>query len=90
MAEEIAWLRDIHDTLAQGFTGSHHAIGGGKRRNDARRTLPKQRIGIERASDLARSSLGEARRLPFARLRLSSLRPAGKLFLGFGRFAQTL
>jgi signal transduction histidine kinase len=53
--------RDIHDTLAQGFTGvimQLEAAKGAAARGDCGDTATH----IERAGDLARSSLGEARR----------------------------
>jgi PAS domain S-box-containing protein len=57
-AERNRMARDIHDTLAQGFTGiiaQLQAAKGATRLADAA-------AHIERAEDLARSSLGEARR----------------------------
>jgi signal transduction histidine kinase len=60
-AERNRLARDIHDTLAQGFTGvivqleaAMDAIGHRRRRESDRH--------IERAADLARHSLAEARR----------------------------
>jgi signal transduction histidine kinase len=53
--------REVHDTLAQGFTGviiQLEAAKGAMVRSD----LADLKDRIERASDLARSSLGEARR----------------------------
>src|SRR5277367_6498579 len=78
MAERNRMARDIHDTLAQGFTGvimQLEAAKGATTQGD----LAEAANRIERASDLARSSLGEARRSVRA-LRPRSLR-AGKLFL---------
>ena len=78
MAERNRMARDIHDTLAQGFTGvimQLEAAKGATVQGD----LAEAANRIERASDLARSSLGEARRSVRA-LRPRSLR-AGKLFL---------
>ena len=78
IAERNRMARDIHDTLAQGFTGVimqlEAAKGATKQGN-----LAEAANRIERASDLARSSLGEARRSVRA-LRPRSLR-SGKLFL---------
>jgi signal transduction histidine kinase len=78
MAERNRMARDIHDTLAQGFTGvimQLEAARGATTQGD----LAEAANRIERASDLARSSLGEARRSVRA-LRPRSLR-SGKLFL---------
>ena len=61
IAERNRMARDIHDTLAQGFTGvilQLEAAKGAAANND----LPVLIKRIEQASDLARSSLGEARR----------------------------
>jgi signal transduction histidine kinase len=61
MAERNRMARDIHDTLAQGFTGvivQLEAAKGGISRGDRANVL--KRIGL--AGDLARSSLAEARR----------------------------
>ena len=69
--------RDIHDTLAQGFTGiimQLEAARGATKRGD----LVEATNRVERASKLARASLGEARRTVWA-LRPPSLRN-GKLF----------
>jgi len=74
IAERVRMARDIHDTLAQGFTGvivqleaakgaiAHHDLADAGRR-------------MERASELARSSLREARRSVLA-LRPRSLQGA--------------
>jgi PAS domain S-box-containing protein len=70
-AERNRMARDIHDTLAQGFTGviaQLQAAKGSVRLADAS-------THIQRAEDLARSSLAEARRSVRA-LRPSSLREA--------------
>ena len=78
MAERNRMARDIHDTLAQGFTGvimQLEAATGAAERND----LAEVAGHIERAGELARSSLAEARRSVRA-LRLPSLQ-AGKLSL---------
>jgi PAS domain S-box-containing protein len=61
IAERNRMARDIHDTLAQGFTGvimQLEAAKGAAARGDCGGTATH----IERAGDLARSSLGEARR----------------------------
>lgn len=61
MEERNRLARDIHDTLAQGFTGVimqlQAARGAGERGNIGAATQH-----IQRAEDLARQSLGEARR----------------------------
>jgi PAS domain S-box-containing protein len=61
MAERNRMARDMHDTLAQGFTGvimQLEAAKGAAAKEDSSGVTEH----IERASDLARSSLGEARR----------------------------
>jgi signal transduction histidine kinase len=78
IAERNRMARDIHDTLAQGFTGVIMQLEAAKGAT-VQGNLPEAANRIERASDLARSSLGEARRSVRA-LRPRSLR-AGKLFL---------
>ena len=74
VAERNRMARDIHDTLAQGFTGIimqlEAAKGSAERRDLAGNHRNKR---IERAGELARSSLGEARRSVLA-LRPRSLR----------------
>lgn len=60
-AERNRMARDMHDTLAQGFTGvimQLEAAKGAVAKRDAEGVA----VHIERASDLARTSLGEARR----------------------------
>jgi PAS domain S-box-containing protein len=72
VAERNRMARDIHDTLAQGFTGvimQLEAAKGAAARGDHTDTAAR----IEQAGDLARSSLGEARRSVRA-LRPRSLR----------------
>jgi PAS domain S-box-containing protein len=72
IAERNRMARDIHDTLAQGFTGvimQLEAAKGAAVRGDCGDTA----MHIGRAGDLARSSLGEARRSVRA-LRPRSLR----------------
>jgi PAS domain S-box-containing protein len=74
IAERNRMARDIHDTLAQGFTGvimQLEAAKGAAARGDCGDTSTH----IERAGDLARSSLGEARRSVRA-LRPRSLKDA--------------
>src|SRR5437867_9696754 len=78
MAERNRMARDIHDTLAQGFTGvimQLEAAKGATTHGDVAEAANR----IERASELARSSLGEARRSVRA-LRPRSLH-GGKLFV---------
>ncbi len=78
MAERNRMARDIHDTLAQGFTGvimQLEAAKGATKQGD----LVEAETRIERAGELARSSLGEARRSVRA-LRPHSLRN-GRLFM---------
>jgi signal transduction histidine kinase len=70
-AERIRIARDIHDTLAQGFTGVIAQLQAAKGSKD----LADIAAHIELAEDLARSSLGEARRSVMA-LRPRSLRDA--------------
>ena len=82
-AERNRLARDIHDTLAQGFTGvivqleaAKDAIGHRRRRESDHH--------IERAADLARSSLAEARRSVHA------LRPLALEFGGVGSALERL
>ncbi len=59
MDERTRFAREIHDTLAQGFTGIMMQL------NAAEQRLPEQsevRTYIEKARALARASLDEARR----------------------------
>jgi signal transduction histidine kinase len=58
MAERNRMARDIHDTLAQGFTGVIMQLQAAKGATG----LTDASTHIERAENLARSSLGEARR----------------------------
>ncbi len=61
IAERNRMARDIHDTLAQGFTGvimQLEAVKGAIAQND----LAEATERVERAGDLARVGLGEARR----------------------------
>ncbi|HEV3029084.1 MAG TPA: PAS domain-containing protein, partial [Planctomycetota bacterium] len=60
-AERNRMARDIHDTLAQGFTGVIIQLQAAKRAIQ-RRSLVKATERVERAEDLARVGLGEARR----------------------------
>ena len=74
LAERNRLARDIHDTLAQGFTGvivQLEAAKGAIEQHD----IGNVSVRIERASELARSSLQEARRSILA-LRPRSLRSA--------------
>jgi len=71
IAERNRMARDIHDTLAQGFTGvimQLEAVRGAIAQND----LAEATVRVERAGDLARVGLGEARRSVLA-LRPGSL-----------------
>ncbi len=71
IAERNRMARDIHDTLAQGFTGvilQLEAVKGAIAQND----LAEATDRVERAGDLARVGLGEARRSVLA-LRPGSL-----------------
>jgi len=77
VAERNRLARDIHDTLAQGFTGVIMQLEAAKGAA-SQRDLGEAETRIERASELARSSLGEARRSVRA-LRPRSLRN-GRLF----------
>ena len=61
VSERNRLARDIHDTLAQGFTGVIMQLQAAKGAA-ARGGLTEAATHIERAEDLARSSLGEARR----------------------------
>jgi signal transduction histidine kinase len=70
-AERNRIARDIHDTLAQGFTGVIIQLEAAKRAMK-RRALAKARKRVARAQDLARLGLGEARRSVLA-LRPGSL-----------------
>jgi PAS domain S-box-containing protein len=58
VGERNRMARDIHDTLAQGFTGVIAQLQAAKGATQ----LAEAAAHIERAQDLARSSLGEARR----------------------------
>ncbi len=78
IAERNRMARDIHDTLAQGFTGVIMQLEAAKGAT-THGNLAETANRIERAGELARSSLGEARRSVRA-LRPRSLRD-GKLFL---------
>ncbi|MEO5716148.1 MAG: PAS domain-containing protein [Luteolibacter sp.] len=72
MAERNRMARDIHDTLAQGFTGVIMQLQAAKGAA-ALGTMTDAAAHIERAEELARSSLGEARNSVRA-LRPQSLR----------------
>src|SRR5258708_3041039 len=74
IAERNRMARDIHDTLAQGFTGvimQLEAVKGAIAQNE----LGEATDRVERAGDLARVGLGEARRSVMA-LRPRSLQDA--------------
>jgi PAS domain S-box-containing protein len=71
-AERNRMARDIHDTLAQGFTGVILQLEAAKG-SIAQHNLDDTSLRIERASELARSSLREARRSVLA-LRPRALR----------------
>jgi PAS domain S-box-containing protein len=60
-AERNRMARDVHDTLAQGFTGVIIQLDSAKRAMK-RRNLTKAAERVGRAEDLARVGLGEARR----------------------------
>lgn len=72
IAERNRMARDIHDTLAQGFTGVIMQLQAAKGAT-ARGTIEDAAAHIERAEELARTSLGEARNSVRA-LRPQSLR----------------
>jgi signal transduction histidine kinase len=76
MSERNRMARDIHDTLAQGFTGVIMQLAAAKGAAE-QHDFAEIKKRIERADGLARSSLGEARRSVLA-LRPRSLR-AGTL-----------
>jgi PAS domain S-box-containing protein len=78
VAERNRLARDIHDTLAQGFTGVIMQLEAAKGAT-VQGNFTEVAKRIDRAGALARSSLGEARRSVRA-LRPSSLRE-GKLFV---------
>lgn len=78
MAERNRLARDMHDTLAQGFTGVIMQLEAAKGAT-AHGNIAEVADRIERAGELARESLGEARRSVRA-LRPRSLRD-GKLSL---------
>jgi PAS domain S-box-containing protein len=86
-AERNRMARDIHDTLAQGFTGvimQLEAATGATTHGDFAEATNR----IARASQLARASLGEARRSVRA-LRPHSLRN-GKLFVALEGLLKTM
>lgn len=60
VAERTRFARDIHDTLAQGFTGIMMQLNAAEQRLDG--DSETVRTHIERARELASSSLEEARR----------------------------
>ena len=70
VAERTRFARDIHDTLAQGFTGIMMQLNAAEQRLQA--DSSDVRIHIEKARELANASLEEARRSVSA-LRAGSL-----------------
>ena len=60
VAERTRFARDMHDTLAQGFTGIMMQLNAAEQRLQA--DSPVARIHIEKARELANASLEEARR----------------------------
>ena len=60
VAERTRFARDIHDTLAQGFTGIMMQLNAAEQRLQA--DSPDARIHIQKARELANASLEEARR----------------------------
>ena len=60
VAERTRFARDIHDTLAQGFTGIMMQLNAAEQRLQG--TQPEARAHIEKARELANASLEEARR----------------------------
>jgi signal transduction histidine kinase len=69
VAERTRFARDIHDTLAQGFTGIMMQLNAAEQRLPA--DAPEARAHIEKARELANASLEEARRSVSA-LRIAS------------------
>jgi signal transduction histidine kinase len=69
VAERTRFARDIHDTLAQGFTGIMMQLNAAEQRLPA--DAPDARTHIEKARELANASLDEARR-SVAALRIAS------------------
>jgi len=60
VAERTRFARDIHDTLAQGFTGIMMQLNAAEQR--LQRDSTEARVHIEKARELAGQSLEEARR----------------------------
>jgi signal transduction histidine kinase len=60
VAERTRFARDIHDTLAQGFTGIMMQLNAAEQRLQGKST--DARVHIEKARELANASLEEARR----------------------------
>jgi signal transduction histidine kinase len=69
VAERTRFARDIHDTLAQGFTGIMMQLNAAEQR--LQRDSTEARAHIEKARELANASLEEARRSVSA-LRIAS------------------
>ena len=69
VAERTRFARDIHDTLAQGFTGIMMQLNAAEQRLPGE--SPEARAHIEKARELANASLEEARR-SMAALRIAS------------------
>jgi signal transduction histidine kinase len=83
VAERTRFARDIHDTLAQGFTGIMMQLNAAEQRLPA--DAPDARAHIEKARELANASLEEARRSVSA-LRIST----GSLLDAIERIARKL
>jgi len=83
VAERTRFARDIHDTLAQGFTGIMMQLNAAGQRLPA--DAPDARAHIEKARELANASLEEARRSVSA-LRIST----GSLLDAIERIARKL
>jgi signal transduction histidine kinase len=60
IVERTRFAREIHDTLAQGFTGIMMQLNAASQRLDG--DAPQARLHLEKARELAQSSLDEARR----------------------------
>jgi len=84
VAERTRFAREIHDTLAQGFTGIMMQLNAAEQRIDV--DPPASRQHLDKARELARQSLDEARRS------VRALRPAslegGSLLTAIERLGQ--
>jgi len=84
VAERTRFAREIHDTLAQGFTGIMMQLNAAEQRIEGDAAGARQHL--EKARELARQSLDEARRS------VSALRPAslegGSLLAAIERLGQ--